>query len=65
MPIYSETPGVYVFPKETFIKYDRRVGIKPYIKEVSGVESRDIDYPENFEIANAIYLQILKKDGKL
>lgn len=65
IPIYSETPGAYVFPKETFEKYDRRVGIKPYIREVSEVESRDIDYPEDFEIADAIYMQMLKKGGKL
>lgn len=60
-PIYSETPGAYVFKKETFEKYGRRVGIKPYIHEVSEIESRDIDYPEDFEIANAIYMNILKK----
>ena len=59
-PIYSEAPGAYVFAKETFKKYDRRVGIKPFVKEISEVESRDIDYPEDFEIANAIYMQMLK-----
>lgn len=59
-PIYSEAPGAYVFTKETFEKYDRRVGMKPYIHEISEVESRDIDYPEDFEIANAIYMSILK-----
>lgn len=63
-PIYSETPGAYVFRKETFEKYGRRVGINPYIYEVSEIESRDIDYSEDFEIANAIYMNILKRtDG--
>ena len=62
-PIYSETPGAYVFKKETFKKYGRRVGIMPYIREVSEIESRDIDYPEDFEIANAIYMKILKKNN--
>ena len=55
VPIYSETPGAYVFTRETFEKYDRRVGIKPYIHEVSEIESRDIDYKEDFDIADAIY----------
>lgn len=63
VPIYSETPGAYVFLKETFERYDRRVGIKPYIHEVSEIESRDIDYPEDFEIADAIYMGILKKEN--
>lgn len=59
-PVYSETPGAYVFPKSTFEKYNRRVGIHPYIHEVSEIESRDIDYPDDFDIANAIYMSILK-----
>lgn len=59
-PIYSEAPGAYVFTRETFEKYDRRVGMKPYIHEISEIESRDIDYPEDFEIANAIYMALLK-----
>lgn len=62
-PIYSEAPGAYVFTKDTFKKYDRRVGIHPYIHEVSEIESRDIDYPEDFEIANAIYMSMIKDKG--
>jgi CMP-N-acetylneuraminic acid synthetase len=58
-PIYSEAPGAYVFTKESFLKYDRRVGKKVYIHEISEIESRDIDYEENFEIANAIYKSII------
>lgn len=61
VPIYSETPGAYVFTKETFERFNRRVGVKPYIHEVSEIESRDIDYPEDFEIANAIYMGIIKE----
>lgn len=60
-PIYSEAPGAYVFSKETFTKYDRRVGMHPYIHEISEIESRDIDYPDDFDIANAIYMSIIKK----
>ncbi|MCD8038937.1 MAG: hypothetical protein LUE96_07630 [Lachnospiraceae bacterium] len=60
VPIYTETPGAYVFTRDTFEKYDRRVGIKPYIHEVPEVESRDIDYPEDFEIADAIYMSLIK-----
>lgn len=61
IPIYSEAPGAYVFTRESFEKYDRRVGMKPYIHEISEIESRDIDYPEDFEIANAIYMSLLKE----
>lgn len=50
-PIYQETSGVYVFTKEVFLKYHRRIGVKPYIKEVSFKEAVDIDNPEDFELA--------------
>jgi CMP-N-acetylneuraminic acid synthetase len=60
VPIYSEAPGAYFFTKQTFEKYQRRVGVKPYIHEISELESRDIDYPEDFEIANALYMSMIK-----
>ena len=59
--IYGETSIAYVFRKETFEKYNRRVGVKPYIKKVGKIEAVDIDYPEDFEIANAIYKGVLKR----
>lgn len=50
-PIYQETSGVYVFTKEVFEKHHRRIGMKPFIKEVSFKEAVDIDNPEDFDIA--------------
>ena len=52
-PIYQETSGVYVFTKEVFKKYKRRIGMNPFIKEVSLKEAVDIDNPEDFELAEA------------
>lgn len=59
---YNEVSAVYVFKKETFEVLQRRIGLNPYICEVSGVECIDIDYPEDFGIANAIYMNMLKKE---
>lgn len=53
-PIYQETSGVYVFTKEVFEKYKRRIGKKPFIKEVSFKETVDIDNPEDFDLAEAL-----------
>ena len=53
-PIYQETSGVYVFTKEVYQKYRRRIGKKPFIKEVSFKEAVDIDNPEDFELAEAL-----------
>ena len=63
LPVYyNEVSAAYVFKRETFETLHRRIGLNPYICEVSGVECVDIDYPEDFEIANAIYMSILKKE---
>lgn len=62
--IYAEVSAAYVFKKEVFLNYNRRIGITPHITEVSGVESIDIDYPEDFEIANAVYMKVLNSTNK-
>lgn len=49
--IYRETSGVYVYKKEVFKKYHRRIGMSPFIKEVSYKEAIDINNPEDFILA--------------
>jgi CMP-N-acetylneuraminic acid synthetase len=53
-PIYRETSGIYVFTKEAFIKTHRRIGLNPFIKEVSFKEAIDINNPEDFDLAVAL-----------
>lgn len=53
-PIYQETSGVYVFTREVFEKYHRRIGLHPFIKEVTLREAIDIDNPEDFILAEAL-----------
>ena len=53
-PIYRETSGVYVFTREVFEKYHRRIGMNPFVKEVSFKEAVDINNPEDFELAKAL-----------
>lgn len=53
-PIFQETSGVYVFTREVFERYHRRIGKKPFIKEVSFKEAVDIDNPEDFDLAEAL-----------
>ena len=62
LPIYyNEVSAVYVFHRETFESLQRRIGLHPFICEVSGYECIDIDYPEDFEIANAVYMGIIRR----
>lgn len=53
-PIYQETSGIYVFTREVFEKLHRRVGVNPFIKEVTFKEAIDIDEPGDFELAEAL-----------
>lgn len=50
-PIYRETSGAYVFTNEVFEKFHRRIGEKPFIKEVDFKESIDINNGEDFKLS--------------
>lgn len=50
-PIWVETSGFFIFKKEVFTMYKRRIGFKPYIQEVSGMEALDIDEKKDYDMA--------------
>lgn len=62
--IYKETCGYYAYTRELISKYNRRIGEKAYIVEVSEIEACDIDNAEDFEIADAICSHIISKQNK-
>jgi CMP-N-acetylneuraminic acid synthetase len=62
-PIYIETSAFYIFKKELWQKYKRRIGFKPYISILNKIEGVDIDTNQDFEFASLIF--DLKKYGSL
>lgn len=54
-PLFEETSGFYIYRESVINELHRRIGKKPFIVEVGEIESCDIDEPEDFEIADAIY----------
>lgn len=50
-PIYRETSGVYVFTRQVWENLHRRIGEKPFIKELSFKEAIDINNPDDFRVA--------------
>lgn len=55
LPVYyRETSGVYVFAKEVFKTFHRRVGENPYIHMVNFKEAVDINVPEDFKLAEIL-----------
>ncbi|MCX4343435.1 MAG: acylneuraminate cytidylyltransferase family protein [Kineothrix sp.] len=50
-PIWIETSAFFIFKKEIFTVHNRRIGFKPYIQEVSGMEAVDIDEKKDYDFA--------------
>lgn len=59
-PILVENSNFFIFSRATFLKYNHRVGKTPYLYPVNKLESLDIDYEEEFLIAELVG-QILAK----
>ena len=59
--IMEETSGFYIYDHSVITERNRRIGDTPYLVEVGGIESVDIDEAEDFDIANAIYNFFYKK----
>ena len=62
-PIYEETSGFYIFEKNVLTDYNRRIGQKPYMVEVSEIEGIDIDEAEDFMIADAVFNYLKRKEN--
>lgn len=57
--LYKETSGFYIYKRDVMEKLHRRIGEKPFIVEVGEIEAVDIDEPEDFMIADAIYNHLI------
>lgn len=53
-PIYTETSGFYMFTRELWQKHRRRIGFSPYMAVVDRIEGIDIDYPDDFALAEIV-----------
>ena len=49
--VWVETSAFFIFKKEIFTEHGRRIGFHPYIQEVSGIETVDIDTKEDYDFA--------------
>ena len=58
-PLFEETSGFYIYKSNIIRNLNRRIGQKPFLVEVGEIESIDIDEPEDFKIADAIYNHII------
>ncbi len=56
--LYEVNHAFYINSKTNFYQYTDRIGLKPYCFELNAIESIDIDWEEDFLIAEAVYEKI-------
>lgn len=62
LPVFwEETSGFYIYKSDVMSKLHRRIGENPFMVEVDEIQAIDIDEPEDFFIADAIYNHMLKR----
>jgi len=60
-PVYEENSNLYIFSKTSFANAGRsRIGRKPKMFEISKIEAIDIDEPEDWEVAEILYMKRVK-----
>jgi len=65
-PIYEENSSLYIFSKESFRGADnKRIGANPQMFEVDKLEAVDIDEPEDFKLAELLYVHKEKLEREL
>ena len=57
-PVFEENSNFFIFSKKSFLNAgNTRIGNCPKMHEVNKTEASDIDDPEDFEIAEAIFIK--------
>lgn len=53
-PVYVETSAFFIFPRALWCERRQRIGDRPWMAVVDRIEGLDIDYPEDFAMAEII-----------
>lgn len=59
-PWYEINSGVFIADRSIYTQLQDRVGKHPFLYPTSKMESYDIDWPEDFEFAELLYLHLKK-----
>lgn len=62
--MHKETSGCFTFTRQIFLETGGCVGKNPFLCEVDKIEEVDINYPEDFIIANALYMSLCNGKNK-
>lgn len=53
-PVYIETSAFFMFRKSIWTEHHQRIGFHPYMAIMDKIEGVDIDWPEDFDLAEKI-----------
>ena len=53
--LFEINSGIFINSRENYLKYRDRIGSKPYLMDLDGYSSFDIDWPEDFTLGEMIY----------
>ncbi len=53
-PVIIETSAFFIFRREIWTEHHQRIGFKPYFAKMDKTESVDIDWPDDFDLAELI-----------
>ena len=56
--LYEINSGFFISSRYNYVAYSDRIGKNPFLFEINDRESFDIDWPEDFELAEVIYNKI-------
>lgn len=60
-----ETMGLYIMRREAALKLERRIGDHPLLLEASPLEAIDVNWPEDFELAELLEAGRRERDRRL
>lgn len=61
----TETMGLYIVKRDAAHELRRRVGVSPYLIEASPLEAIDVNWPEDFDLAELIAAGVRERERKL
>ncbi len=60
-PLFEINHAFYAMPIENYFLYEDRIGKNPYLVELSKVEAIDIDWEDDFQLAEYVFDSYVKK----
>lgn len=60
-PLYEVNSGIFISSRSNYKKFNDRIGDNPRLYETNGISAFDIDWPEDFLLAEKLFLADKKK----